>query len=288
VGAVQLDAEGCLFIDRCPDSFRFVLDHLNGNPLHMDTMTRSEREMLALDAEFYELDELRGDNKTLAISPHAPVCVPNASREENQLLLPFIQEAMNHLARRKAEWDAERAASVRIEQKVASAIGGEKVKLQFQEERCQFSTCVATLTRTPSMLAHKFADASWRKEVCEDDGTIFISRSGQTFALVLNVLRGYPSPTHLSAEQRRLFLLDLDYYGLPPLPPQTVDRAPQPRRPMTAYLYFQAERQNDENNSGRMDWKALTEEQKRPFNERAAEDKARYEREKRAWKKQNL
>ena len=283
VGSVQLDAEGCLFIDRCPDSFRFVLDHLNGNPLHMDAMTRSEREMLALDAEFYELDELGGGQKTPNVTVLSSACVPNASREENPFLLPFIQEAMNHLARRKAEWDAQRAASVRIEQKIASAIGGEKVKLQFQEENCQFSTCLATLTRTPSVLSNKFTDASWRKEVCEEDGTIFIPRSGQTFALVLNVLRGYPCPTHLNAEQRRLLLLDLDYYGLPPLP----DRVPQPKRPMTAYLYFQSERQTDENNR-RMDWKALTEEQKRPYNERAAEDKARYEREMRAWKKHSV
>ncbi len=52
VGNVGLDEEGCIFIDRSPLAFRFVLNHLAGEPLRANAMTPLEKEVLLADAEF--------------------------------------------------------------------------------------------------------------------------------------------------------------------------------------------------------------------------------------------
>ncbi len=75
VGCAELDSEKCVFIDRSPVAFRFVLKHLRGEPLDMGmehlswavfllkvgtagTLSALEKEILQCDADFYELDEL--------------------------------------------------------------------------------------------------------------------------------------------------------------------------------------------------------------------------------------
>jgi hypothetical protein len=259
VGNIQLDSKGYLFIDRSPDAFRFILAHLRGSSLRSDVMTQAEREMLVLDASFYELDELSYELGASRPSQQSLSVTVEPSQEENPLLAPYIQAALKHLAQRKAEWSAERAAALRIEAKILSFIGGRKVKLQFEEKECRFSTSTTTLAK----LNDKFGD------------NVFIPRNGQTFGFVLNVLRGYYSiPTHLTPEQRHSFLNDMTFFGLQ-IPTPTV--AAPPKRPMSAYLFYRGK------GAACGDWKTLSEAERRPYVERAAEDKLRYEREKKEW-----
>ncbi len=56
--SIELDQDGCVFIDRDATSFRYVLLFLQNQAIALDALTKSELETLELDADFYELEEL--------------------------------------------------------------------------------------------------------------------------------------------------------------------------------------------------------------------------------------
>jgi hypothetical protein len=208
VGSVTLDQEKCLFIDRSPLAFRFVLNHLGDEPLST-TVTAREKETLLLDAEFYELSEL---SKFLGGKGQALDKVAKAPFAQESHTVPVVAAAWKDLRQREEEAEQEVAGEKRLRAKIESAVGGEKVKLQLRQERCRFSTRVTTLTSRPGKLQAKFA-RDWQADV-EESGAVFLNANGTTFELVLNMLRGYPMPANLTPEERESFAHDLEYFAL--------------------------------------------------------------------------
>jgi hypothetical protein len=172
-------------------------------------MTAREKETLLLDAEFYELWDLskqlggKGEPDELAKAPFA--------QESHSVAV--VAAAWKDLRTREEEAEQEAAGENRLRAKIASAVGGEKVKLQLRQERAVFSTRVTTLTSGGGMLEAKFA-REWQADVDEGDGSVFLDTNGTTFELVLNMLRGYPMPASLTAAERESFAHDLEYFAL--------------------------------------------------------------------------
>jgi hypothetical protein len=222
VGSVSLDRENCLFIDRSPLAFRYVLNHLGDEPLSA-AMTAREKETLLLDAEFYELSEL---SKQLGGKGQALDIVSRAPFAQESDLVPVVAAAWKDLRQREEEAEQEVAGEKRLREKIAATVGGEKVKLQLRQERCRFSTRVTTLTSGGGKLQAKFA-REWQADV-EENGAVFLNANGTTFELVLNMLRGYPFSANLTAAERESFAHDLEHFALetPKEMPKEMPQAP--------------------------------------------------------------
>lgn len=218
VGKVALDEEGCIFVDRSPLAFRFILNHLAGEPLRVDTMTQLEKETLLVDAEFYGLWEIvellggKGESGRVADNNARQM----TEEDSNTNVAAVLTEAWKDLGQREAEFRVECAEAEQMKKKIAATFGGEKVKLQLRQEDLRFSTRVSTLVSRGGMLEAKFGRGgeAWRADVDESEGSVFVDKDGTSFELVLNMLRGYPVPKCLTTEQRKSFLHDLEYFAL--------------------------------------------------------------------------
>jgi hypothetical protein len=194
-------------------------------------MTALEKEMLMLDAEFYELNELseliggakvktgQGNIVTEAQSKCAKGCAfacktcGSASVSNDTVDTAYIK-AEADLDRRRKEWEAKNASRERLKLKIESTVSSEKIKLQLMQEEAKFSTQQRTLTCKGGMLAAKFSSRErWNADVC-DDGSVFIDKDGATFEWALNLLRGYSLPRALTKQQRVSLAHDLEYFGL--------------------------------------------------------------------------
>ncbi len=126
-----------------------------------------------------------------------------------------LTEAWRDLRQRQAEFALECEEAQRVEEKIRSAFGGKKVRLQLRQERCRFSTRISTLVSKGGMLEAKFGRGdAWQGDVDANEGSVFLDKDGTSLELVLNMLRGYPVPKCLTAEQREVFMHDLEYFAL--------------------------------------------------------------------------
>lgn len=55
---VPFDQDGCIFVDRDPTAFRYILNHLQNQMPELTELSPAELEILRLDASFYELSDL--------------------------------------------------------------------------------------------------------------------------------------------------------------------------------------------------------------------------------------
>lgn len=217
VCAVKKDSDGCLFLDRSPFVFRYVLNHLSDQPIPFDKLSKREKEMLTIESEFYELDELREalgssikkgglyHNDVLAdFQTPAPVEDADATISGNIVadaskLVEFCQAIKVDVSRRRELFEEKKKRYNRLREKIDATVSTEKIRLQLQEDTQLFSTTIRTLTRVPGMLQAKFSRKEmWEGDIDADDGSVFLNKDGFTFDIVLNLLRGYPVPRHLS------------------------------------------------------------------------------------------
>lgn len=81
---VTRDGDGCIFIDRDGGAFRYVLLHLQNQAFDFSSLSKSDLELLKLDADFYELEELKnGLSEDLPNTPadaSVPVVCPNCQQ----------------------------------------------------------------------------------------------------------------------------------------------------------------------------------------------------------------
>jgi hypothetical protein len=164
-------------------------------------------------ASFYELDDL---SEVLATAT-----TPLLTVDVNAPVKTIADAIKADCAQRRKEFDQRKKDYDRLLSKINKTISTEKVRLQLQEESHIFSTTVETLKSKPGVLEAKFS-RSWNGDV-DDDGSVFINKDGSTFDIVLNLLRGYPMPSHLSEHERESLESDLEYFGLIGLKQLSID-----------------------------------------------------------------
>lgn len=227
VGSVKRDSEGCLFIDRSPAVFKYILNYMSGQPLPTKWSDR-DLEMLLIECEFYELDELAelltGNKVTSRPQSDFQSTPIDAKAPAASIAIAVKKE----LVENRKLFEQQKADYSRLSAKVNSCVSTEKVRLQFQEETQLFATTVSTLCRKPGKLRAQFSDLSWSKNL-DEDGSIFINKDGTTFDCVLNLLRGYPMPFELSEHERESLLNDLEHFELS-------DQFPKPKPPVDSRI----------------------------------------------------
>jgi hypothetical protein len=81
---VTRDCDGCIFIDRDGGAFRYVLLHLQNQAFDFSSVSKGDLELLKLDADFYELDELKDglseDLPDIPADASVPVVCPSCQR----------------------------------------------------------------------------------------------------------------------------------------------------------------------------------------------------------------
>lgn len=171
-------------------------------------MTPLEKEMLAVDAKFYQLDELQA---LLGVEEMcSEKCVETTSRdlEPNPALTDAVADFWKDLDSHILAWKDDRDQFDVLRRKIESTVSSEKVRLQLMQEDARFATQQQTLTSKGGVLEAKFASQNlWVADLCED-GSIFIDKDGVTFEWVLNLLRGYPLPKSLSRQQTTDVILE--------------------------------------------------------------------------------
>ena len=228
LGDVQVDKEGCVFLDRSPLVFGFVMNHLCNEPLPLEKLSEQQRQMLEDEARFYELEELaellgeeldEGEGR-VEEPPSAVVEDASAARNSEDLLgrVKYFAELSgvfaHGMSRRRAKLVHQHQRYTRMLEKIRETHTTEKVKLQLRSDRHKCSTTLRTLTRLPGMLKGKFSGDLWRGDVDKESGSVFLGKDGMVFEHVLNVLRGGYSLPILNELEAEMFKNDLDYFGL--------------------------------------------------------------------------
>lgn len=212
-----MDAEDAsLFIDRSPLAFRFVLNHLRGEPLKTDTMTALEKEILILDAHYYELSDLIAElgEEEEEVQQEEEGYMDYPTHPHNKVITRCLNDAWEELDKEQRAFRREVFKREHLEEKIKRCFGGKRVRLQLQQEELKFSTRMETLRSRGGMLEAKFREGSnWEADVYKD-GSIFIDKDGHTFEFVLNMLRGYPTLKSLTPEMKKAFEYDLEYFAL--------------------------------------------------------------------------
>ena len=219
VGNVKVDDEDCIFIDRSPLAFRFILNFLRGEPFDVKMMNPVEKSILRVDAEFYELTELQsllGGGASGSVPSSSPSSsAPSRPQEPNPALQKVVADAWADLDTRRAILKEKADSRKRLLQKIESTVSVEKVKLQLMQDDARFATQQCTLTSHPdSKLARQFSNLERLGQDKLKDGSVFIDKDGAVFEHVLNLLRGYPLPDGLSEQQLESLKHDLEWFML--------------------------------------------------------------------------
>lgn len=231
VGNVQKDSEGCLFLDRSPFVFRYILNHLSDQPVLFDQLTQRERNMLRLESEFYELNELqelvgkKNDPEPAEEFEDSEENLTEVSvyekcdaEEMNLTKISIFEECetfVRSVEAKRSSFERKKQSYARLLGKIEATVSTEKIKLQLQEDSQLFSTTLATLTSKPGMLQAKFSRKEmWEGDIDPDDNSVFLNKDGSTFDIVLNFLRGYPAPNNLTKMEKKSLESDLDYFAL--------------------------------------------------------------------------
>lgn len=218
---LSMDADGSIFIDRSPLVFHIILSHLSNYPIRLQDLTKSEVDLLILDAHYYELEDLQR-----ALGMAVPLPGPSAGLEqtlqewrdgiaEGESFEEYVARVKAGMVEKRAQMQMQREQLERLLAKTQECVGcSDKIKLQLQDGSRVYSTTVRTLCKQDGPLRRKFMRPElWRQDVDPKEGTVFVDCNSQTFDWVLNLLRGYPEPVNLPEPIRVLLQHDLDYFG---------------------------------------------------------------------------
>jgi hypothetical protein len=225
-GRVEKDNEGCLFIDRSPCVFRYILNYLSDHPIPFNDLSEREKDMLVIESEFYELEDLKRlcsnkipetvtEVKDATAKTATPAEPPSDELTAMRNLLSKCKDVENEISEKRRVFEKKKLMYERLVAKILSVTSMEKIRLQLQEESQVFCTTLKTLRSRPGMLQGKFARKEmWEGDIDQDDGSVFVNKDGSTFDMVLGLLRGYPVPEHLTAIETNSFAADLEYFSL--------------------------------------------------------------------------
>jgi hypothetical protein len=162
-----------LFIDRSPLVFRHILAHLCNEPVPIDHLSDKKREVLELDARFYELDELQqllgceeddsdfddGKQSFKPVDPpsNSSVLVQHVVNVENLARRVQFQNAAD-----RAAFAKKKLSMSRLRTKIESTVSNEKIKLLLRQDDARFCTTLRTLTSQSGMLSAKFGSGMWK------------------------------------------------------------------------------------------------------------------------------
>ncbi|KAK9830678.1 hypothetical protein WJX74_002057 [Apatococcus lobatus] len=231
----QKDSKGRYVIDRNGTAFGYVLDYLRGEPTRSPN-TSQERSQLLADAESFQLQGLQAQLAANGVL-RTPCSLPGPPQTETWSHMTAMEAhsaaIMKHVAIQASanttkglrvlpvgvtascsnkpsgkclllcpgSQGAEEASACRIMTVVELSVGG-----------LNFTTTRATFTRDPeSMLARMFDGGL---PPCQKDtlGRYVIDLNGTAFGYVLDYLRGEPTRSPPTSQERSQLLADAEYY----------------------------------------------------------------------------
>ncbi len=133
---MEKDDEGCIFLDRDPTVFKFILMHLRNEPVPLHALSVLEKHLLRVEAEFYELDlqAIFKASEEASVPTEAVLAEPPAVEEDDvEDQLEFIREAETFVAKKletlRAEFAVRKSGIERMREKLLRTVSKEKIKL---------------------------------------------------------------------------------------------------------------------------------------------------------------
>ncbi len=212
-----LNPDQPIFIDRDSEHFDLIMEYFRGNKLPVTFTSKTKRDSLLEEAEFYEIKGLieqinktedKSTQKKLQEATSATKSTPSSLLSEGFNLMTQFEEEIQLKMSELSEY-LQLGSSYTKEQnkKIRRYFGWTPVKLDVGGVLFEAGEDTLSKIRTPS---GSFVDLFSK----ESDGTFFIDRDPSAFHLILRNLREQTVSSASLGKLRNQFQDDLLFYGL--------------------------------------------------------------------------